>query len=159
MVESRCGILCGECSYQEQVNCNNSGLERFIEAQELSYENALAEIKAGHKRSHWIWYIFPQIQGLGYSQTSMFYAIKDREEAKAYISHPILGARLVEISEALLQLKTNNASEVMGYPDDIKLKSSMTLFSLVSDNLVFQKVLDKFFQGEKDNFTIEAIKK
>lgn len=133
-------------------------LSRFLKAQNLDYESALAEIRSGHKRSHWIWYIFPQIQGLGYSEMSRFYAIRDREEAVAYMKHPVLSARLVAISEALLQLDSNDAGEVMGYPDDMKLKSSMTLFSLVSDNPVFQNVLDKFFDGEKDRFTVEAMK-
>lgn len=139
-------------------NHKDTGLDRFLKAQELDYKDALSEIKSGHKRSHWIWYIFPQIQGLGYSETSKFYAVKDKKEAQDYVKHPILGERLVEISEALLQLESNDAREVMGVPDDMKLKSSMTLFSLVSDNPVFQKVLDKFFDGEKDKFTVEALK-
>lgn len=133
------------------------GLERFLKAQESNYENALKEIKEGHKRSHWIWYIFPQIQGLGYSRMSQYYAIKDREEAKAYIDHPILSQRLAEISGELLLLPTNDARDVMGYPDDVKLKSCMTLFSLVTNNPVFQRVLDKYFDGEKDKFTVDAI--
>jgi uncharacterized protein (DUF1810 family) len=133
------------------------GLERFLKAQEHDYEIALAEIKSGRKRSHWIWYIFPQIQGLGNSYNSIYYAIKDKGEAVAYIKHPVLGNRLVEITEALLQLDSENAGEVMGYPDNMKLKSSMTLFSLVSTNNVFQKVLDKFFDGEKDDFTVDKV--
>lgn len=134
------------------------GLDRFIKAQDLDYETALAEIKSGRKRSHWIWYIFPQIQGLGYSEISCYYAIRDKEEASAYIEHPLLGARLIEISQALLQLESNDAGDVMGYPDDLKLKSSMTLFSLVSDHPVFQQVLDKFFDGGKDKLTVNAIR-
>lgn len=133
------------------------GLERFTKAQEMDYAAALAEIKAGHKRSHWIWYIFPQIQGLGYSETSRFYGIRDKIEAQEYMAHPVLGARLIEISEALLQLESNDARRVMGDPDDMKLKSSMTLFSLISDHPVFQQVLDKFFNGEKDGFTVARI--
>lgn len=133
------------------------GLERFLKAQESNYKNALKEIKEGHKRSHWIWYIFPQIQGLGYSRMSQYYAIKDKEEAKAYIDHPILGKRLAEISGELLLLPTNDARDVMGYPDDMKLKSCMTLFFLVTNNPVFQRVLDKYFDGEKDKFTVDAI--
>ena len=138
---------------------DTSGLERFLKAQELDYEAALAEIKAGHKRSHWIWYIFPQIQGLGYSEISRFYAIKDKEEAQGYMEHPVLAARLVEISEVILQLPSKDSGDVMGFPDDMKLKSSMTLFSMVSDNPVFQKVLDKYFHGEKDKLTVEALSK
>lgn len=133
------------------------GVERFLKAQESNYKNALKEIKEGHKRSHWMWYIFPQIQGLGYSRMSQYYAIRDKEEAKAYIDHPILGKRLVEISGELLLLPTNNARDVMGYPDDMKLKSCMTLFFLVTNNLVFQRVLDKYFDGEKDKLTVDAI--
>lgn len=140
-----------------EMQDNKQSLDRFIKAQEWDYENALAEIKEGHKRSHWIWYIFPQIQGLGYSSMSQFYAIKDITEARAYIEHPVLGQRLIEISGELLKLPSNDAEDVMGYPDDMKLKSCMTLFSLVSDNSVFQKVLDKFFDGEKDRFTIERL--
>lgn len=135
-----------------------SGLERYLKAQELDYAKALAEIKAGHKRSHWMWYIFPQLQGLGHSDTAKFYAIKDKNEALAYMAHPVLGARIIEISNALLQLKSNDAREVMGHPDDKKLKSSMTLFSLFSHDPVFQKVLDKFYAGAKDKFTVEAMK-
>lgn len=134
------------------------GLERFLEAQKLNYADALNEIKAGRKRSHWIWYIFPQIQGLGYSEMSKYYAIKDRMEAQAYINHPVLGNRLIEISEALLRLDSNDALKIMGAPDDQKLKSSMTLFLLVSGNPVFQKVLDKFFEGKTDRFTVKALK-
>ena len=138
---------------------NKQNLERFLKAQELDYETALAEIKAGYKRSHWIWYIFPQIQGLGYSSMSQYYAIRDMEEARAYIEHPILGRRLIEISRALLQLLSNDAGDVMGYPDNMKLKSCMTLFSLAGDNDIFQKVLDKFFDGEKDKATIDILNK
>lgn len=136
---------------------DTSGLDRFIKAQNRDYETALAEIKAGHKKTHWIWYIFPQIQGLGYSETSRLYAIKDKEEAQEYMKHPVLGARLIAISKTLLQLASSDAGDVMGYPDDMKLKSSMTLFSLVHDDPVFQQVLDKFFDGEKDKFTVDKL--
>ena len=132
-------------------------LERFISAQESDYAIALSEIKGGRKRSHWIWYIFPQIQGLGYSSMAQFYAIKDKEEAIAYLKHSILGKRLVEITEALLDLQENNASLIMGYPDDLKLKSSMTLFYVVSAQDIFKKVLDKYFSGELDQKTISIL--
>nr|WP_269141963.1 DUF1810 domain-containing protein [Lientehia hominis] len=131
-------------------------MERFVKAQELNYDAALSEIKNGHKQSHWMWYIFPQIQGLGHSEMSRYYAVKDKEEARAYMEHPVLGVRLMEISEALMQLQTNDISGVMACPDDRKLRSSMTLFSLVSNEPVFQNVLDKFFNGERDKFTLEA---
>lgn len=133
-------------------------LERFVKAQEGSYEIALNEIKHGRKRSHWMWYIFPQIKGLGYSSTAQYYAIQDKKEAENYLKHPVLSKRLMEISEELLRLDSNNASEVFGYPDDMKLKSSMTLFSLVSEQEIFEKVLDKFFDGKIDGKTVEILK-
>ena len=132
-------------------------LERFVEAQKHSYSTALSEIKSGRKRSHWMWYIFPQIKGLGYSSTAQYYAIQSREEAEAYLEHPVLGKRLVEISEELLRLKSSNAREVFGYPDDMKLKSSMTLFFLVSKETIFRQVIDKFFEGEMDERTKELL--
>ena len=132
-------------------------LERFVEAQKHSYSTALSEIKSGRKRSHWMWYIFPQIKGLGYSSTAQYYAIQSREEAEAYLKHPALGKRLVEISEELLKLKSSNAREVFGYPDDMKLKSSMTLFFLVSKETIFRQVIDKFFEGEMDERTKELL--
>ena len=133
-------------------------LSRFIKAQETDYERALSEIRSGHKRSHWIWYIFPQIAGLGFSSTAQYYAIKDRKEAEEYLKNDLLRERLVEISEALLQIESNDAGDVMGYPDDLKLRSSMTLFHEVAPEIdVFQKVLDKFFEGKPDQKTIELL--
>jgi len=129
-------------------------LQRFLDAQQRDYATALAEIKSGRKRSHWMWYIFPQIQGLGYSETARFYAIKDRQEAETYLQHPELGRRLVEISEALLKLPSADAHSIFGSPDDLKLKSSMTLFAAVSTQPVFQQVLDKFYQGRRDDKTL-----
>jgi len=128
-------------------------LDRFIKAQETDYAIALAEIRNGRKRSHWMWYIFPQYKGLGFSSTSQYYAIQNKKEAEEYLAHPVLGKRLLEISEVLLELESNDAGKVMGYPDDMKLRSSMTLFYLVSDNEVFKKVLDKFFDGKIDTKT------
>ena len=133
-------------------------LKRFLDAQENDYAVALAEIKRGRKRSHWMWYIFPQIAGLGFSSTSKFYAIKDRDEAKEYLAHPILGKRLIEISEALLIIEGKTAHEIFSSPDDLKLKSSMTLFAaLDAANQVFQKVSDKYFGGAKDGKTLEML--
>src|SRR5437763_17188659 len=103
-----------------------STLKRFIDAQEKSYAIALSEIKRGRKQSHWMWYIFPQIKGLGFSETSMYYAIEDIEEAEAFFKHPVLSSRLIEISKELLKLESNNAHQILGSPDDIKLHSSMT---------------------------------
>lgn len=128
-------------------------LERFMKAQEMDYAIALSEIKNGRKRSHWMWYIFPQYKGLGFSPTAQYYAIQSKKEAEEYLEHPVLGKHLMEISEALLEIKSNDANRVMGYPDDLKLRSSMTLFYLVSGEEVFKKVLDKFFDGEIDKKT------
>lgn len=130
-------------------------LSRFHKAQQGSYETALAEIRSGRKCSHWIWYIFPQIQGLGFSSTAQYYAIENLEEAKAYLADPVLRERLLEISNALLALDSCDPSEVMGYPDDLKLRSSMTLFSLAEPGCtVFRDVLDKFYDGQEDSRTI-----
>lgn len=136
-----------------------SDLERFLKAQERDYATALNEIKNGRKTSHWIWYIFPQISGLGFSSTSKYYSIKDRNEAIEYLNNKTLKNRLIEICEALLCLDNNDATYIMGYPDDLKLKSSMTLFNEVSDIDIFKKVLDKFYNGEKDEMTISLLNK
>ena len=133
-------------------------LQRFLDAQKTDYAQALAEIKNGRKRSHWMWYIFPQIQGLGFSSISQHYAIKNRQEAQEYLAHPVLGSRLVEISQALLGLASSNATSIMGNPDDLKLRSSMTLFGAVPGaSPVFQQVLDKFFGGAEDNKTLQLL--
>ena len=133
-------------------------VERFLKAQEGDYEVALAEIRAGRKQSHWIWYIFPQLKGLGRSGTSEYNGIDGMEEAKAYLKNPVLRGRLVEISEALLGLASDDADDVMGFPDNLKLRSSMTLFALAEpDCKVFQKVLDKFFGGKMDERTMELL--
>jgi len=135
-----------------------NNLSRFINAQHSVYPAALSEIKNGRKRSHWMWFIFPQIQGLGFSQTSKYYAIKDLNEAKAYLEHEVLGSRLVEICHALLNLDSDNASKIFGSPDDVKLRSSMTLFASVPGaSPVFQLVLDKFFGGKHDAKTLEIM--
>jgi len=135
-------------------------LDRFLDAQKTDYAIALSEIKNGRKYNHWMWYIFPQIHGLGFSETSKYYAIRDIAEAEAFLSHPILGERLVAISKALLNLKETDANKIFGSPDDVKLKSSMTLFATLSrTDPVFQLVLDKFFDGEKDRTTLQIISK
>lgn len=135
-------------------------LNRFIKAQENSYEEALSEIRSGRKRSHWMWYIFPQFKGLGFSETSKYYSIKDLDEAKRYLNHPILGERLKLITKELLALNENNANKVFGSPDDLKLKSSMTLFAAIntSEENIFIAVLDKYFNGQTDNKTLTLIK-
>lgn len=128
------------------------GLERFRTAHEQSYETALREIKSGLKKSHWMWYIFPQIQGLGHSATARYYEIKDKEEAIAYWMDPVLSSHLIEICQELLKL--NSPIEwILGYPDDLKLRSCMTMFYLISNEKTFKQVLDKFYAGEMDEFT------
>lgn len=132
--------------------------QRFIKEQQRDYTTAYVEISQGRKRSHWMWWIFPQIEGLGMTATSHKYSIKSIEEAIAFLAHPYLGKNIREISKALLQLDTNDASYVMGYPDDLKLRSSMTLFAEAApDEMVFQKVLDKFYDGKKDDRTLAIL--
>lgn len=133
-------------------------LERFVTAQEKQYSVALAEIKNGRKESHWMWFVFPQIAGLGFSSLSKKYAIKSRREALAYLQHSVLGPRLMEITEALLRVEGRSAMEIMGNPDYLKLKSCMTLFALVShEDSLFQRVLDKYFDGEPDERTVDLL--
>jgi uncharacterized protein (DUF1810 family) len=133
-------------------------LIRFVQAQEGEYDQALGEIESGRKRSHWMWYIFPQFDGLGFSSTSKFYSIKSIAEAKAYLSHPILGPRLLECSEAALAVSGRTASEIFGSPDDMKLKSCATLFATISPaDSVFHKLLDKYFQGQRDDKTLQLL--
>jgi len=135
-------------------------LDRFISAQQQTYATALQEITQGKKHSHWIWYIFPQLAGLGHSEMAKHYAINSLTEAEAYLAHPVLGEHLIEISTALLKLKTNNATQVMGSPDDIKLRSSMTLFASLKDSpAIFKQVLDKFYGGQLDPKTLELLGK
>ena len=134
------------------------GLDKYVSAQARDYDDALREIRGGRKRSHWIWYIFPQLDGLGYSPTAQYYGIRDLEQAKDYMAHPVLGPRLVEISEALLALPSSDPGAVMGYPDDLKLCSTMTLFELAApDQPVFGKVLDKFYGGRRDPLTLRLL--
>ena len=134
-------------------------LNRFLIAQENSFEDALSEIKSGRKRSHWMWYIFPQYKGLGFSETSKYYSINSLDEAKRYLKHPILGERLKLMTKELLVLNENNANKVFGSPDDLKLKSSMTLFAAIetSDENIFNAVLNKFYNGQPDRKTINLI--
>ncbi len=134
-------------------------LKRFLDAQERDYPIALHEIKNGEKQSHWMWYIFPQLKGLGRSYNAEYYGIKDLSEAIAYLLNDTLSERLEEISIALLELKSRDALKILGSPDHYKLKSSMTLFSSVpGSNPVFEKVLIKFFEGKKSRRTLEILK-
>ncbi|MEE0830002.1 MAG: DUF1810 domain-containing protein [Longicatena sp.] len=132
-------------------------LERFINAQQYDYPVALYELKAGYKESHWMWFIFPQYKGLGYSSIAKYYAIQSKEEAIAYVHHPILGKRLMEISQVLLDLNCDDATAIFGSPDNLKLKSCMTLFYIVSKEAIFQQVLDQFYHGQYDQKTIELL--
>lgn len=144
---------------QESERSNNmSSLERFVTAQARDFDTALEEIEHGRKRSHWMWYVFPQIQGLGMSSTAQYYSIKDLQEARDFLAHPVLGRNLLEISNALLRLDTNNPSAVMGWPDDLKLCSCMTLFEAADPaEPVFGAVLDKFYHGERDRLTLDRL--
>jgi uncharacterized protein (DUF1810 family) len=132
-------------------------LERFVEAQSNGVQTtALAELRAGRKVSHWMWFVFPQVAGLGSSPTSQRYAIASLEEARDYLDHPVLGPRLLECARAVLSHPDRTAREIMGAPDDAKLRSSMTLFALAAGSEpVFQRVLDTFFDGELDPRTVE----
>ena len=129
-------------------------LERFVEAQNLVYDMALREIKEGQKRGHWIWFIFPQIKGLGHSYNSEYYGISGTKEAKAYLEHPLLGARLREISQAMLDCVNPSADDILGFPDVLKVRSCMTLFDMVSPNDIFKQVLDKYYEGKLCDKTI-----
>ena len=133
-------------------------LTRFLAAQERDYERALTEIRRGRKSSHWIWYIFPQLKGLGSSSNASFYGIEGLEEASAYLRHPVLGPRLIEISRALLAHAGKTATGIMGSPDDLKLRSCMTLFARVPGaDPVFSRVLTQFFDGKKDERTLSML--
>jgi uncharacterized protein (DUF1810 family) len=134
-------------------------LKRFVEAQEGVYEQACAELRAGRKRSHWIWFVFPQIRGLGSSPTAIRYAISGIDEARAYLAHPVLGARLRECARIVVDVDGKTVSEIFGYPDDLKFHSSMTLFAKASEDCpdVFGEALEKYFGGEMDQGTLDRI--
>ena len=135
-------------------------LSRFLKAQEPVYARVLSELRSGQKRTHWMWFIFPQIDGLGFSATTEYYAIKSLEEARQYLNHPVLGARLLECAETVLAVEGRSVSEIFGYPDDLKLKSSMTLFACVPNSpSVFDQVLDKYFRCERDAKTLALLQK
>jgi uncharacterized protein (DUF1810 family) len=134
-------------------------LNRFINAQLTTYECAILELTQGRKESHWIWYIFPQFEGLGKSDKAKLYSIKSLEEGRAYLEHPVLGPRLIEACEILLSLKDASMDEVMGFPDDLKLLSSMTLFEFLSgSNSIFTKIIEIYFDDERDENSIKLIK-
>ena len=133
-------------------------LGRFVLAQQDDFEQALAEIRSGKKRTHWMWYIFPQIDGLAFSSTSKYYSIKSVEEARAYLDHPILGPRLLECAEAVLRVEGRTATDIFGSPDDLKLRSCATLFACVSPpGSVFDRLLAKYYRGERDGQTLRLL--
>lgn len=136
---------------------DNHNLNRFVEAQEYSYPIALGELREGRKRSHWMWYIFPQLKYLGHSYNSQFYGISGIDEATAYLQHPVLGPRLREVSEAILNLPTTDPREVFGGIDALKLRSSMTLFDRASPDDIFSRVLDKYFSSRRDPRTLKIL--
>ena len=133
-------------------------LQRFVDAQEGVHDRALAELHAGRKTSHWMWFVFPQVSGLGSSAMAQLYAIGSLAEARAYLDHPVLGPRLRECTEAILSHSDRTAREILGSPDDVKLRSSMTLFAMAAGpEAVFQRVLDAFFAGEMDTRTVDRL--
>jgi len=137
---------------------NHETLNRFVEAQDESYEEIVQELKNGEKVTHWMWYVFPQIAGLGYSSTAKFFAIQDREEAQAYLDHPILGARLLECTKIVMAHQGKTAVEIFGDVDAMKFRSSMTLFmALPGGDWVFKEAIDKYFEGEPDPKTLDIL--
>lgn len=134
------------------------GLDRYLEAQAGIYPQVLDELRAGRKRSHWMWFVFPQFDGLGVSTTSRFYAIKSLAEARAYLRHPVLGARLIECTRIVNAVQDRSVHEIFGSPDDLKFRSSMTLFELVAGpDSEFAAALDKYFAGERDDRTLALV--
>jgi uncharacterized protein (DUF1810 family) len=133
-------------------------LNRFLEAQDTKYNDALSEIKNGKKQTHWMWYIFPQIAGLGFTDFNRYYSILNKEEATQYRNHHVLGKRLIEITNAVAEINGKTALEIFSRPDEIKLKSCMTLFALIKNpEPIFQSVLDKYYLGKKDPITIQLL--
>lgn len=133
-------------------------LQRFVDAQAAEYREVLAELRAGRKRSHWIWYIFPQLQGLGRSSASEYYGIGSIEEGRAYLRHPVLGPRLIECTELVNRIESSSVDEIFGYPDNLKFRSSMTLFAQAAkEGSVFLAALEKYFGGEQDARTVELL--
>ena len=144
--------------FDPQRSPDGYNLTRFVQAQEDDYAQALSELRSGRKRTHWMWYIFPQLDGLAFSATSKQYAIKSIQEAKAYLDHPILGPRLLECAEAILHVEGRSVAEIFGSPDDLKLRSCATLFACVSPpGTVFTRLIEKYYQGERDEKTLRLL--
>jgi uncharacterized protein (DUF1810 family) len=141
------------------MNSDNT-LSRFISAQQNIYPQVLKELQNNKKTTHWMWFIFPQIDGLGHSSTAKYYSIKHIEEAKEYLAHPVLGTRLLECSNILLNIQGKTAEDIFGYPDNLKLKSCITLFNYaVPEHKIFGAVLQKYFAGEQDEKTLSILQK
>jgi uncharacterized protein (DUF1810 family) len=133
-------------------------LQRFVEAQDPAFEQVCAELRTGQKRGHWIWFIFPQLRGLGYSEMATKFAISSRDEAEEYLKHPVLGPRLRECTRLVMLVEGRSIDQIFGYPDDVKFRSSMTLFaSATSENQIFEDALHKYFAGQPDPLTIERL--
>ncbi len=132
-------------------------LRRFLDAQQGVYATALAELRAGAKRSHWIWFVFPQLRGLGHSATAQRFGISSLAEAQAYLAHPVLGGRLRECAAALLAVEGRSVHQILGFPDDLKVRSSMTLFARADADQVFLDILDKFYEGKQDPETLALL--
>jgi uncharacterized protein (DUF1810 family) len=133
-------------------------LERFVTAQAQVYDTALAELKAGRKRTHWIWFVFPQIAGLGHSHRSQIYAISSLDEARSYLAHPVLGSRLRECCQAVIDVQGKSAHDIFGSPDDLKFRSCLSLFAQAApDEPLFRVALDKYFSGEADPLTLQKL--
>lgn len=143
----------------KEVIYGQQGLERFVEAQKRDYNIALKEVQNGKKETHWIWYIFPQMLGLGRSCYANLYGIKNKEEAEEYLKHKVLGKRLREVTNALLEHEGKPADDIFGYPDTMKVNSSMTLFDIICPDDIFAQVLDKFYDGKRCKLTLEMLKK
>lgn len=132
-------------------------LQRFLDAQDPVFDQVRAELRRGRKTTHWMWFIFPQIRGLGHSAMAMEYAISSRQEAKAYLKHPILGARLTECVELVNRVEGRSVEQIFGYPDNLKFHSSITLFAATADNQIFKDALEKYFGGKLDPLTMERL--
>jgi uncharacterized protein (DUF1810 family) len=133
-------------------------LQRFVDAQDPIYDQVRSELKEGHKRNHWMWFVFPQIDGLGHTSLARKFAISSLDEAKAYLEHPIVGPRLIECTKLVIGIERRAIEQIFGYPDDLKFRSSMTLFSRAAgDNSVFEEALKKYFRGEHDRLTIDRL--
>jgi uncharacterized protein (DUF1810 family) len=150
---ARSSVAEGEAGMNDPYN-----LQRFVDAQEPVFEQVLSELRQGHKRTHWIWFIFPQIKGLGHSELARKFAISSREEAEAYLNHPVLGRRLKECTQLVTLVEGRSINRIFGSPDDMKFRSSMTLFANVaSENPVFKEALQKYFQGNPDPLTLQRL--